>query len=100
MAKLYITEFSGVGQLPGATTQAPIVPPIAEQAVTFTTSTASSEFNTRTQLVRLVADAACRIEWGTAPTADANNMYMAAGAAEFFWISGNGLKVAAYDGTS
>jgi hypothetical protein len=100
MAKLYITEFAGTAYQPGNATQAPLVPPIAEQAVTFTTTTASAAFNNATRLVRLVADAACRIEWGTAPTADANNMLMAANAPEFFVLQGTGLKVAVYDGTS
>jgi hypothetical protein len=100
MAKLYITEFSGVGYEPGAATQAPKIPPIAEQAVTFTTSTQSAAFNASTTMVRLIADAACRIEWGTNPSADANNMMMAANAAEFFVLQGTGLKLAVYDGTS
>lgn len=100
MAKLYITEFSGVGYEPGKATQAPIIPPLAEQTVTFTTSTASSTFNESTRLVRIVSDTECRIKFGSDPTATGSSMFMAAKAEAFFAVPGTSMKVAAYDGAS
>jgi hypothetical protein len=97
MATLWIAEFSGVAAVGSSVTQAPIVPPVAQQAVTFTTSVASAEFSANTQLVRIVADAACHIVFGggTPSATTGSAIRLAAGAAEFFAIPGRGLKVAA-----
>ena len=103
MAKIVITEYPGVGMLPGGVaTQAPIEPAIADQAVTYTTSTQSAVFNERTKLIRVVADAKAHINVSGNPTATANNRWVAANAPEFFWLGDGaaGLKLAAYDGTS
>lgn len=92
MAVLYVTEFRG--QEPDRREQAAPMPPIAEQAVTFSTSTASSAFNTQTRLVRILADANCHVEVGSAPTATTSNMYLPAGVPEYFTVQ-PGDKIAA-----
>lgn len=103
MATLYITQFKSVGILPGREMQAAMVPPLAEQAMSFTVTTASNAFNVDAGLIRLHTDADCYIEFGTAPTATTSNgIKMIAGQTEYFSLKKpvDGLKVAAYDGTS
>ena len=72
MAVLYITEYAtlGVQQVGGMVSQTPQEPPLAEQTVAISGSSAqSSAFNAQTTLVRLHTDAICSIEFGTNPTA-------------------------------
>lgn len=57
-------------------------------------STQSAAFNDETRFVRLHTDTACRILFGSNPTALGTHMRMAAGQTEFFAVS-PGLKVAA-----
>lgn len=88
MPKLYITEFANLGFISGRAVQAPAEPPIAEQAVTFSTATSSAAFNENTRFVRLQADGICSIKFGPSPqTATTNNKRMAAGATEFFGVT-------------
>lgn len=96
MATLHITEFVSQGQ-DGRDFLAPIaqIPPLAQQAVTISgTSAQSATLNAATKLVRVIADAACTLEFGTSPTATASSMRLEAGSAEYFGIGGI-MKIAA-----
>lgn len=97
MANLYITEFSSQGVDGGS--KAPVVPvpqmpPLAQQVVTFTTTTQSAALNASTRFVRLIADADCHIEVGSNPTATTSSMKLISGQPEYFGI-GPGQKIAA-----
>lgn len=104
MAILYITEYAAprqgngfqVGSLPEA-------PPLATQAVTFTTSTQSANLNAKTRYVRIHTDGICSIRWGGNPTAVITDPRMVAGQTEFFTVSKEavdaGLKIAAVTNT-
>ncbi len=99
MAILYVTEFSNSNLLSNPQ-QIPAQPPVAEQAVTFTTTTQSAAFNTNTNLVRLQSDGICSIAFGTNPTATTAKMRMVAGASEYFVVpQGQVYKVAAVTNT-
>ena len=104
MANLYIAEFGNTGKTSLRATQAPEVPPLAQQVVSFTASTAcTNAFNTKTHLVRLNVDADCFIEFGVSPTATTSScIRMIADQTEYFAIRPEvgTMKVAAYDGTS
>ena len=65
MAKLWITELA---YMPGMS-QVAQLPPIAEQVVTFTTTTQSAAANHSTRFVRVISDADCHIAVGDNPTA-------------------------------
>jgi hypothetical protein len=98
MATLFVTEFQHASAVGPGRTPMPIAmqPPLAEQAVSFTTSTASSAFNTLTQFVRLYASADCHIQFGTSPTATTSLMKLKADAVEYFAVPpGASYKVAA-----
>lgn len=88
MAKAYITEFIGVNE------GSPILPPIASQTVTFTTTTQSAALNDRTTLVRVHVDAIASVECGTNPTATTSSMRMAANQTEYFAVAQGDRKLA------
>lgn len=99
MAKLHITEFSNLQNAVGVghaqeSAQLPMLPPVAQQVVTFTTTTQSAALNSSTRFVRLIADADCHIEVGANPTATTSGMKLIAGAAEYFGVT-PGHKIAA-----
>lgn len=97
MAKLSITEYSDID----THAQAPMEPAIAEQSVTFTTSTQSSALNGQTDMVRLCADADAYITFGTNPSADGDSEFLPARTEIFRMVPRNAsIKIAAYDGTS
>ena len=99
MAKLYITEFTDLGRnFSGLAMAAPSAPPVASQAVTFTTTTQSAAFNDATKLIMVQADAVCSIEIGSDPTATTNSMRMAAGETRFYGVT-PGHKIAAVTNT-
>lgn len=101
MATLLITEMSAIIKDDNSRpVPVAVLPPIAEQSVTFTTSTQSSTLNGATRFVRLIADADVHIAVGTNPTATASSMRLEADVAEYFGINQDGYKIAAYDGTS
>lgn len=104
MAKLYITEFARQGrdaagylQQNGAAEQ----PPVAEQTLAIgSSSAASSAFNAATSFVRVHTDAICSVEFGTAPTATASTMRLAANQTEYFAVpKGQSYKVAVITNT-
>ena len=96
MAKLLIAEFSTIGrESPGTVAQAASLPPVAEQAVTFNTTTQSSALSATTTLVRVMSDADCFIVVGANPTAVVTGaMKLIAGQAEYFGVK-PGDKIAA-----
>jgi len=73
MAILFITEYAEEQIGPaGRVGQMGLEPPIAEQIVTFTSSSQSSAFNSKTRFVRLHTDTNCFLVFGTNPTAVTN----------------------------
>lgn len=102
MAKLYVTEFSDMGQtVRGSAPIAAINSTTTDQTpVTYTTSTQSAAFASTTVMVRLHTDSICSIAFGTNPTATTNNFRMAADQVEYFAIPpGQSYKVAAITNT-
>jgi hypothetical protein len=99
MATLYVTEFNSpnIGVNPN---QLGVQAPVAEQTVTFTTTTQSNAFNPGTNLVRIHPDGICSIEFGTNPTATTAKARMTAGSTEYFVVpQGQSYKVAAVTNT-
>lgn len=96
MSTLYVSEYVSLAQAQTGIAMCGQEPCLVDQAVTFTTTTASSAFNAQTKFVRVTSDADCHIEFGTAPEATTSNKKMVAGQAEYFGVSG-GHKVAAVD---
>ena len=98
MAVLYITEYAtlGVQQVGGMVSQTPQEPPLAEQTVSISGSSAqSSAFNAQTTLVRLHTDAICSVEFGTNPTATSGKARMPANQTEYKTVPrGQNYKVA------
>lgn len=100
MATLYVTEFDGISVPLGGVAQVCNQPPIAEQTVSFSSSTASSAFNAATRIVRIHTDSICSIAFGTSPTATTSKMRMVAGQTEYFAVPVNqSYKVAAITNT-
>jgi hypothetical protein len=97
MAKLYVTEFGGMGM---AHSQTAMTPPIVEQApvVIGAGSLSSAAFDNATTVVRIHTDAICSIAFGATPTATANNMRLPADTTEYFSVKG-GQKVAVITNT-
>lgn len=89
MAKLWITELA---YMPGMS-QVAQLPPIAEQVVTFTTTTQSAAANHSTRFVRVISDADCHIAVGDNPTATTSSLKLIAGSPEYFGVT-PGHKVA------
>ena len=95
MAICNVTQFSGASVISGVVVQAPLCPPISSENVTASgTSAQSAVFASNCSLVRVICDAACYIKFGDNPTAAAGDVYLAAGAAEYFAISGSGQRLA------
>ena len=97
MAKLYVTEFGGMGLAHSQTAQ---TPPIVEQTpvVIGGGSLQSAAFDNATTVVRIHTDAICSIAFGTNPTATANTMRLPADTTEYFSVKG-GQKVAVITNT-
>ncbi len=105
MSKLYISEYARMTQASGpgnAVVQAPEEPPVATQAIDFTSGAVqSAAFSAKTRFVRLHTDAICSVKFGAAPTATANDPRLAAGQTELRGIPGDGsaAKVSAIANT-
>jgi hypothetical protein len=98
MGILYITEYAEMQIGPaGRQGQMPLEPPLAEQAITFTTHVESAAFNAKTRFVRLHTDTNCFVVFGTAPTAvTSTNGRMAANQTEYRAVPlGAAFKVSA-----
>lgn len=94
MADLYITEFQASGNsVSGAQLQVGVQPAVAMQKVTFSASTQSAAFDSRTVFLRLHPTADCHIIVGTDPTATTNHMPMLADSTEYFGVL-PGMKLA------
>lgn len=103
MAKIVITEFERLARdADNNVMQAGMMPEAASQSVTYTTSTQSAALNSRTHLVRLVADATAHVAFGENPTATASSAKLASGVEYYFGVPEHrgSMKIAAYDGTS
>jgi len=94
MANFSITEYSDIAlDRTGIPMAVGLEPAINIQSVSFTaTPGISSEFNKSTRLVRVIADADCRIKFGTSPTAGSGSTLLNAEVAEYFGV-GAQLKV-------
>jgi hypothetical protein len=97
MAKLYVTEFGGMGN---AHSQTAMAAPIVDQTpvVIGAGSLQSAAFDNATTVVRIHTDAICSIAFGTNPTATANSMRLPADTTEYFSVKG-GQKVAVITNT-
>jgi hypothetical protein len=93
MANMYITEYKDMGYA-GDGLQIPQEPDVADQKVTFTTSTASAAFNAATRYVMIRLDAAGHVKFGTGPTATTSNRPLTADVEYYFGVA-SGSKVAA-----
>ena len=97
MAKAWIQEYGRVSRdMDNIVAQAPQEPAVASQTVAFTTSTQSAAFSDKTVLVRILADAECRLAFGADPTADDDSLPLPAGASEYFGVKA-GDKVAIFE---
>lgn len=73
---------------PGDTVMAGLEPATAQQQVTVGGASAQSQpFADTTRFVRVHTDVACRIAFGSSPTASATSMRMPANATEFFGVT-------------
>jgi hypothetical protein len=97
MATLYISEYSGIGF--GSNQSLPQEPPLAEQTVSMSgTSAQSSAFNAATRFIRVHTDAICSILIGSNPTATTAKKRLAADQTEYFAVN-SGDKIAAITNT-
>lgn len=85
MATLNVTQFQDGAYLGSAVNAAGIGSKTSED-VTFTTSTQSTAFLDTTRMIRVVADAACYLEFGANPTAAAGGVYLPANVVEYFGV--------------
>lgn len=101
MGILYITEYAGVMQAQlGNVGQVPMEPPLAQQAITYTTHVESAAFNAQTSIVRIETDAICSFVFGTAPVATTSMARMVAGQTEYHGVPmGQSFKVSAVANT-
>jgi hypothetical protein len=102
MAFLYITEFDTLGRdNNNNAAMAAVVPPLAEQAIAITgTSAQSAAMQTGTKIVRLMSDVVCSVKFGTNPTATTGTMRLAADSAEYFAVpAGVSFEVAVITNT-
>lgn len=85
MATLWISEFSGMPVVSGTRIQAPSMPPIAEQAVTFSGATDAAPFTSTTRFVRVFSSSAAHVNLAGAATT--SKMPLAANAAEYLAVT-------------
>lgn len=100
-SKLYVTEYSDLGQTVRGAAQVAKEPVIAEQVVDYSGGVAaSSAFNAATTYVRVHTDSVCSIAFGTAPTATTSNRRLPADTTEYFAVPvGSSYKVSAIANT-
>ena len=97
MATMYITEYEQMVKYPGSVAQVPMEPPLAIQAVTFTTTTASAALNAATKFVSIQLSANGHVQFATSPTATTSTSRLhEANAVSFHGVpKGQSFKVAA-----
>lgn len=95
MADCYIEEYGNVGSGGGSyfAGGVPPAPPLAVQKITIGTSTQSSAFNAKTQMIALVADGACHFQIGENPTASATTQFLPANTVRLLGVPA-GYKIA------
>lgn len=97
MSKGYVTELTALAtHISGA--QIAQMPPVAEQTVTFTTTTQSSAFNAATRFICVQNPTICSIAIGANPTATTNTMRLPAETLIYFGVNA-GDKIAFIDNT-
>ena len=79
--------------------QVPWFPGVTEQVVTYTTSTASANFNSQTKYIGFICSAKAHFALAVSATATANNPWVPADTWMFIAID-TGDEIAFYDGTS
>ena len=93
MAILKVAEFTDVGMVPPSLAKAPA---LAQQVITFSAATASAAFNAKTNMVRLISDTICSIEFSatsapaTAATTAATAIKLNAQVPEYFYVTAGG----------
>lgn len=101
MAVAYMQEFSVMGRDANGNPVGPLMPPIASQTITYTTSTQSSALNAATTFVQLWGPAAFRVAFGSNPTAVAGSFYVGANMPVILAVPlGGNREFAFYDGSS
>lgn len=99
MSTLYITEHADQLVLVGRAVGVPREPPVAEQTVTISgTSAQSAAFNAKTKYIRIISDVVCSRLVGANPTATSSNTRMSADAYEFIAVNA-GDKIAVITNT-
>ena len=100
MATLYIAEYDRMlTDINGGRILGFAEPPIAEQTVTISgTSASSAAFNSQTRFIRVHTDVICHVLCGKTPTAAATNQRFAAGQTEAKGVTA-GDKIAVIEGT-
>ena len=88
MSKLIIAEFNQLAiDSIGARPPMAMIPELAGQEVTFSTSTQSAALSSSTNFVRVISDTDCRILAGSNPTALVTSpIKLIAGNAEYFGV--------------
>lgn len=103
MATLFIAQYNGLAHVKSGHRifDAPRTPPLAQQALTYTSSAASNAFAATATYIEVTAiDANAVLAFGSAPTADGNSgIIVPQNATRRFSII-PGQKVAAWDGTT
>lgn len=88
MTTLYIAEFSSLLNNVISGVDAALMPPLAEQTLTNTGSSAqSAAFNQATRIIRVHTDSICSIKVGPNPTATTSNIRLAVNQTEYFSVS-------------
>lgn len=100
MASLYIAEFSSLAAAGGGgTAQAAQWPPLREQKVALSgTSAVSAAFGPGTTIIRIHSDVVCSVKVSSDPTATAANARLAADATEYLGVE-SGAKIAGITNT-
>lgn len=95
MATLWISEYATMA-LDSFGKPLPLSPepPLAEQTVSFTTTTQSNAFNAQTRFIGVISSAACHVLVGSNPTATTSKKKIPADQLIYFAVRG-GDKIAA-----
>ena len=99
MAKLHILELEFIPIAPDGTPLwiADVSRIVAQQVVTFSSTTQSASFNAKTSFVRVYSDAKAHLKFDDNPTATNQHIPIAAETPEYFAVS-PGSKVAVVTG--
>lgn len=99
MATLYISEYTNIGLTNGVNIPVPQEPPIAEQTVAITgTSAQSAAFNSATKYIQVHTDAICSVLCGSNPVATTSKKRLPADVTKEFGVN-PGDKIAVISNT-